>query len=118
LICVAIITAIKEGSKEAIAEIKLKNASIVDPKKKLSFEDDMALKFISAAASGAIFVINYFLKFSMRFFSNKECHETLTKMNVSVALKLTLARFINSSILLVLVNRDVKNWYTGGNLVY
>jgi hypothetical protein len=47
-----------------------------------------------------------------------ERHETATKMNISVALKLTVARFLNSSLMLVLVNPDPKEWFTGGNLAY
>jgi hypothetical protein len=39
-------------------------------------------------------------------------------MNVSVALKLTIARFFNSSLILVLVNSDPKLWYGGGSLAY
>jgi hypothetical protein len=80
--------------------------------------DSGYLKFISVLASGAVFVINFLLKFVVRAISMKERHETLTKMNISVALKLTVARFINSSIVLVLVNDYPKNWFKGGNLVY
>ena len=39
-------------------------------------------------------------------------------MNVSVALKLTLARFINSSAVLIIVNWAAEKWFDGGNLVY
>lgn len=47
-----------------------------------------------------------------------EKHETLTKLNVSVALKLTIARFLNSSVILVLTNGNPKNWFKGGSLAY
>jgi len=39
-------------------------------------------------------------------------------MNVSVALKLTIARFINSSLVLVFINSESRKWYKGGDLVY
>lgn len=39
-------------------------------------------------------------------------------MNVSVALKLTVARFINSSLILVFVNKEAKNWFESGNIAY
>jgi hypothetical protein len=39
-------------------------------------------------------------------------------MNISVALKLTVARFMNSSLILVIVNSDPKIWFTGGSLAY
>ena len=60
----------------------------------------------------------YSLKLVVREFSIYEKHETLTKMNVSVAFKLTIARFLNSSIILVIVNTEPKNWFKGGNLAY
>jgi len=39
-------------------------------------------------------------------------------MNVSVAIKLTIARFLNSSVILVIVNTEPKDWFKGGNLAY
>ena len=39
-------------------------------------------------------------------------------MNVSVAFKLTIARFINSSLVLVIVNNEQRSWYKSGDLVY
>lgn len=47
-----------------------------------------------------------------------EKHETLTKLNVSVGIKLTIARFLNSSLILVLTNPNPKNWFKGGSLAY
>jgi hypothetical protein len=40
----------------------------------------------------------------------------MTKMNVSVAIKLSLARFINSSVILVITNRAVEKWFNAGSL--
>ena len=42
----------------------------------------------------------------------------MTKMNVSVAFKLTFARFINSSLVLLMVNTTPKTWFKAGDLVY
>jgi hypothetical protein len=56
--------------------------------------------------------------FIIRRFSMEEKHETLTKLNVSVAVKLTVARFLNSSVILVLTNGDPKDWFKGGSLAY
>ena len=39
-------------------------------------------------------------------------------MNVSVAFKLTIARFINSALVLVIVNSESRSWYKSGDLVY
>ena len=43
---------------------------------------------------------------------------TLTELNVSIAYKLLLARFLNSAILLVLANWDPLTWYEIGGLAY
>jgi hypothetical protein len=47
-----------------------------------------------------------------------EKHETQTKLNVSVAFKLTIGRFINSSLVLVIINSNAEKWFNGGDLVY
>jgi len=54
----------------------------------------------------------------MRRISMFESHDTQTGMNVSVALKLTLARFINSSLLAVFLYIETSKWYEGGDLVH
>jgi hypothetical protein len=54
----------------------------------------------------------------VRRFSLSEHHETLTKMNVSVAFKLTIARFLNSCVILVATNTEPKDWFKGGNLAF
>ena len=69
-------------------------------------------------ASFSVSAANEGLKFIVRRFSLAEKHETLTKLNVSVAIKLTIARFINSSVILVITNGDPKNWFKGGSLAY
>jgi hypothetical protein len=54
----------------------------------------------------------------MRRFSTLEEHSTLTNLNVSVAVKLTIARFLNSSLVLLFVNNDPLQWFKNGNLAY
>jgi len=46
-----------------------------------------------------------------------EKHETHTDYNLSVAFKLTFARFVNSSIVPVVVNISVTDWFNDGGLV-
>lgn len=69
-------------------------------------------------ASFIVVFVNTSLVYIIRRFSLGERHETTTKMNVSVAIKLTVARFINSSVILVVVNSDANRWFDGGSLVY
>ena len=73
------------------------------------------MRFISILSSGTVFVINTLMKFTVRAITMKEDHETRTKMNVSVAFKLTFARFFNSSVVLVLVNTIPTRWFKGGD---
>jgi len=54
----------------------------------------------------------------IRRFTDYEKHKTITRINVSVATKLTIARFLNTSVILVLVNKDTKNWFQGGSVAY
>lgn len=46
-----------------------------------------------------------------------EKHETYTAYNLSVAFKLTLARFINTSIVPIVVNVASNRWFVDGGLV-
>jgi len=54
----------------------------------------------------------------VRRFTDYEKHSTVTDINVSVAVKLTLARFLNTSIIIVLVNKNTRNWFEGGSVAY
>jgi hypothetical protein len=53
----------------------------------------------------------------VRKLSAREKHETLTAYNLSVAFKLTLAKFINTSIVPVIVNISSDKWFNEGGLV-
>jgi len=66
----------------------------------------------------AVIIVNGLLVFVMRRFSTLEEHSTLTNVNVSVAVKLTIARFLNSSLVLLFVNHDADRWFKNGNLAY
>lgn len=46
-----------------------------------------------------------------------EKHETYTDYNLSVAFKLTLGRFINTSIVPIVVNLTANRWFVDGGLV-
>jgi len=65
-----------------------------------------------------VFITNSLLLSAVRRFSIYEQHETRTKMNVSVAFKLTITRFLNSSIVLMMINRDASQWFKSGKLAY
>lgn len=54
----------------------------------------------------------------MRRFTKYEKHETITNINVSIAVKLTLARFLNCSIILLTTNSKVTGWFDGASLAY
>ena len=74
-------------------------------------------KIISAACAGVVIVVNALLLNVVRRFALFEKNHTQTSMNVSVAFKLTIARFINSSLVLVYANWD-GDWFKQGSLVY
>ena len=111
--CVAFIFAIKEWQKNEKEKQELKALT-----EEITFADQQLGQFISAFASLSISGANSGMLFIIRRFSMEEQHETLTKLNVSVAIKLTIARFLNSSVILVLTNPDPKNWFKGGSLAY
>ena len=59
---------------------------------------------ISAGISVVISVVNIALKYVVRALSRYEEAETMTSQNLSIALKLTAVRFINTSIVPIIVN--------------
>ena len=112
--CLAIISSIKSSQRQFVRDFKEKNKG---KGTKLDF-DFAKTQAISLGATGFVVVVNFLLQFIIRRFSLGERHETSTKMNVSVAFKLTVARFLNSSFILVLVNNDPLHWFEGANLAY
>jgi len=93
--CALIINAIKNGEDQIKKEAE---------GKKLSDIEKRTVQSVSAASSIAIYVVNASLKFVIRRLTLKERHSSITRLNVSVGLKLTMARFINSSLLLLIIN--------------
>ena len=75
----------------------------------------MALSILSALAISAI---NDNLIKTIRRFTEYEKHETITKINVSVAVKLSFARFLNCSVILLTTNKNTKGWFSGASLAY
>ena len=116
VVCIAIISGIKylqnEYQEEQREKAEKKGAEAPD------FTEQTMAKLISGGASVVVVVINVFLQRVMRAFSLFEQHDTQTYMHVSVAIKLTICRFLNSTLVLVIVNNDPATWFNGGDLVY
>lgn len=72
---------------------------------------------LSIAVSIVIIIINMLLRVVVRRFSLFEKHETYSNHNLSVAMKLTMARFINTAIVPILVDRGFDRWTAQGGLV-
>jgi hypothetical protein len=93
-------------------------------KEKLNDKDEQdgkisysAIRFLSILCSFIIVAINIMLRSVVRKFSMMEKHETYTDYNLSVAFKLTLARFVNTSIVPIVVNVTTNRWFIDGGLV-
>lgn len=72
---------------------------------------------LSILCSLIITFINIMLRSVVRIFSGMERQETYTAYNISVAFKLTLARFVNTSIVPIVVNVTARSWFVNGGLV-
>lgn len=68
-------------------------------------------------ASLTIVASNKILIVVVRSFTRRENHATLSDFNLSVASKLTLARFVNTVIVPCSINYKYKEWYTRGGLL-
>lgn len=65
-----------------------------------------------------VVIFNNTLIILIRKFSSSEKHETHTKYNLSVAFKMTVATFVNSAIIPLVVNIDQNtDWFANGGLV-
>lgn len=82
------------------------------------FGNKHGAKILSLGCSVFVIIVNALLLLIVRKFALFEKHHTLTRMNVAVAMKLTIARFINSSLVLVAANPDAAKWFRAGSLVY
>ena len=52
----------------------------------------------------------------IRIFSTFEKHETYTKYNLSVAVKLAFAMFVNTGLIPIFVNLNKDDWFTNAGL--
>ena len=71
-----------------------------------SLEEQGYIRGLSALASSSVVIINVVLLRLIRMFAEFEKHRTYTNVNTSVAFKLTVARFLNSSLIILMVNWD------------
>ena len=114
-LCFAFIQAVKSFKNKEDDDFKQRKK---DDKDDISMYETGVAKIISWSASGAVVIVNEALLFVMRRITLAEEHDTMTHRNVSVALKLTIGRFLNSSLVLVFVNNDPKKWFQEGDLAY
>jgi Skp family chaperone for outer membrane proteins len=84
---------------------------------KISTVNWAGVRFVTTISSLFVVIVNKFLLIVVRKFSLKERHLTLTGYNLSVATKLTLARFFNSAMVPIFVNWEIENWFDQGGLV-
>jgi hypothetical protein len=75
------------------------------------------LQGLSIISSIIITGVNYFLRVVIRKFSLYEKHDTLTNHHISVALKLSYARFLNTAIVPIIINYSFNSWIEEGGLV-
>ena len=61
-------------------------------------------------------LINFSFVRLIRILSSFEAHETYTKYNLSVAVKLTFTRFINTIIIPCAVHYELDDWFTTSGL--
>ena len=105
-ICFGIIYALTEGK---INYMK---------KHKADKSNKIATNILSIVISLIITIINVFLLNIVRWLSRFEHDETNTAYNLSVALKLTVVRFVNTALVPLAVNRSAKTeWFNEGGLI-
>ena len=73
--------------------------------------EGFGIRIVTAISSGVVVITNKALLIVVRKLSLKERHHTLTNYNLSVAMKLTAARFINSALVPIIVNWQTKEWF-------
>ena len=72
---------------------------------------------LSFVCAFVIIFINTLLKNVVVYLTVFERHETRTAYNLSVAMKLVIARFVNTAIVPVIVNIYSSRWFIDGGLV-
>jgi hypothetical protein len=83
---------------------ELKDTMNEELKKAKNAGEGFGIRIVTAISSFVVIVTNKALLIVVRKLSLKERHHTLTNYNLSVALKLTAARFINSALVPIIVN--------------
>ena len=78
---------------------------------------DNSIRVLSFVCAFVIIFINTLLRNVVIFMTVYERHETRTAYNLSVALKLVMARFVNTAIVPVIVNIYSDKWFVDGGLV-
>ena len=86
--------------------------------KDLPKEEQKSGTALSILCSILIAAINDNLIKTIRRFTDYERHQTITKINVSVAIKLTFSRFLNCSVILLTTNKNAKYWFDDASLAY
>ena len=76
-----------------------------------------AQQFVSLVNGIITSCINVGLEFAIQELSKLEKHYTHTYFNFTVAIKLTLAMFINTGLIPYFVNIDTEDWFTRSGLV-
>jgi len=79
--------------------------------------EELFIRIISILTSFLVVVINVILGRVIRLLSAYEKHETYSKYHLSVAVKLTMALFINSGITPLFVNYGREDWFDSGGLM-
>lgn len=82
---------------------------------KLTTNEKYSVSFVIAII---IMIINFLLKETIKLLTSYEHHRTHTAFNLSVGIKLTIARFANSAIVPVIINIKKDKWFADGGLVF
>ena len=83
----------------------------------LNQKREIEIRVISFICAFVIIIINNLLKIIVKYLTTKEKHETNTAFNLSLAVKLMLARFVNTAIVPVIINTKIGEWFSEGGLV-
>jgi hypothetical protein len=78
---------------------------------------NVGVRVLSFDCAFVIIFINTLLKNVVVYLTVFERHETRTAYNLSVAMKLVIARFVNTAIVPVVVNIYSNRWFVDGGLV-
>ncbi|CAI2366707.1 unnamed protein product [Moneuplotes crassus] len=100
--------------------ITLGISSIIDvlaSQENTSTAEDFFIGILSFLSSIVVTLINIALEKIIRHLSSFERHDSYTKFNLSVSIKLTIATFINTGILPIFQNIETHNWFHTNGLM-